>query len=132
MKVVATVVALIALTLTTYVKTRADADAEPFKGSLGQSTPPRIAFTRMREDVDRANSDYRVEAEIWMMNADGGQQLRLTRNTTDDLGAVWSRRMARQSHSMVFSSLRTRAGGWWLVHRTSSLSTSKRAFNGRC
>jgi Tol biopolymer transport system component len=90
MKVVATVVALIALTLTTYVKTRADADAEPFKGSLGQSTPPRIAFTRMREDVDRANSDYRVEAEIWMMNADGGQQLRLTRNTTDDLGAVWS------------------------------------------
>jgi hypothetical protein len=95
MKVVATVVALIALTLTTYVKTRADADAEPFKGSLGQSTPPRIAFTRMREDVDRANSDYRVEAEIWMTNADGGQ-LRLTRNTTDDLGAVWSRRMANE------------------------------------
>ena len=64
-----------------------DAGVEP---AIGQSGASRIAFTRMREQVDAAGSDYRLEAEIWMMNGDGSHPLRLTRNTTDDLGAVWS------------------------------------------
>ena len=58
--------------------------------SSRQAAPGRIAFTRMREDVDRAGSDYRLHAEIWMMNRDGSDPVRLTHNTTDDLGAVWS------------------------------------------
>ncbi len=50
----------------------------------------RIAFTRLREDVDRPGSDFRFDAEIWMMNGDGSEPTRLTDNTTDDLGATWS------------------------------------------
>jgi TolB protein len=57
---------------------------------LAQGSLSRIAFTRIREDVDRPGGDYRLDAEIWMMNGDGSQAVRLTRNTTDDLGAVWS------------------------------------------
>ena len=50
----------------------------------------RIAFTRLREDVDRPGSDFRFDAEIWMMNGDGSEPTRLTFNATDDLGANWS------------------------------------------
>lgn len=50
----------------------------------------RIAFTRLREDVNRPGSDFRLDAEIWVMNGDGSQPRRLTHNTTDDLAAVWS------------------------------------------
>ena len=49
----------------------------------------RIAFTRVREDVSK-QGDYRLEAEIWMMSADGTNARRLTHNTTDDFGIAWS------------------------------------------
>ena len=49
----------------------------------------RIAFTRVREDV-RVDGDYRVEAEIWMMDRDGRNARRLTTNTSDDYGVAWS------------------------------------------
>jgi Tol biopolymer transport system component len=49
-----------------------------------------IAFTRVQEDVDRPGSDYRLEAEIWVMYDDGSAPRRLTRNTSDDYGAAWS------------------------------------------
>jgi Tol biopolymer transport system component len=51
--------------------------------------PERIAFTRVREDATK-KGDYRVEAEIWMMNSDGSDASRLTRNTSDDYGIAWS------------------------------------------
>jgi Tol biopolymer transport system component len=51
--------------------------------------PERIAFTRVREDETK-KGDYRVEAEIWMMNSDGSDPRRLTRNTSDDFGIAWS------------------------------------------
>ena len=47
----------------------------------------RIAFTRLRESV---NGDFRLDAEVWIMNGDGSQATRLTYNSTDDLGATWS------------------------------------------
>ena len=50
----------------------------------------RIAFTRLREDVNRPGSHFQFEAEIWMMNGDGSEPTRLTYNATDDLGATWS------------------------------------------
>jgi Tol biopolymer transport system component len=47
----------------------------------------RIAFTKLREsDL----GDFRLDAEIWIMNGDGSQATRLTHNSTDDLGATWS------------------------------------------
>ena len=57
---------------------------------LQQGSGSRIAFTRLREDVDRPGSDFRFDAEVWMMNGDGTEPTRLTYNTTDDLGATWS------------------------------------------
>lgn len=54
-----------------------------------QEAGSRIAFTRIREDMDRPG-DFRLEAEIWMMNSNGSGAVRLTRNTTDDPGSVWS------------------------------------------
>src|SRR5688572_19148007 len=53
------------------------------------SSQDRIAFTRVREDV-RVPGDYQVEAEIWMMDADGRNARRLTTNTSDDFGIAWS------------------------------------------
>ena len=50
----------------------------------------KIAFTRVQEDVRRPGSDYRFEAEIWVMNEDGTHPKRLTHNTSDDFGAAWS------------------------------------------
>jgi Tol biopolymer transport system component len=49
-----------------------------------------IAFTRVQEDVDRPGSDYRLEAEIWLMGEDGSRPRRLAHNTSDDYGAAWS------------------------------------------
>ena len=57
---------------------------------LQKDAGSRITFTRLREDVDRPGSDFRFDAEIWMMNGDGSEPARLTFNTTDDLGANWS------------------------------------------
>ena len=57
---------------------------------LPEDAGSRIAFTRLREDVTRPDSDFRFDAEIWMMNGDGSEPTRLTHNTTDDLGATWS------------------------------------------
>jgi TolB protein len=90
MKMLIGIVSLAALVLTAHARPLAKSDLEPVGGSFRQAIASRIAFTRTREDVDRAGSDYRLEAEIWMMNSDGSRPLRLTRNTTDDLGAVWS------------------------------------------
>ena len=55
------------------------------------NSPPegRIAFTRVRENV-MVPGDFRREAEIWVMNADGSGQRRLTTNTSDDFGIAWS------------------------------------------
>ena len=47
----------------------------------------RIAFTRLKETPE---NDEFLEAEIWVMNADGSEPRRLTHNTTFDLGAEWS------------------------------------------
>ncbi len=55
----------------------------------GRFVPGRIAFTRVREDVTRPG-DYRLEAEIWVMNGDGTDARRLTFNTSDDFGIAWS------------------------------------------
>jgi TolB protein len=52
-------------------------------GGLGS----KIAFTRLKEGPE---SNEALDAEIWVMNGDGGAQRRLTHNTTFDLGAVWS------------------------------------------
>src|SRR5688500_11416698 len=90
LKMLIGIVSLAALVLTEHAQPRAKTDLEPVGGSFRQAIASRIAFTRTREDVDREGSDYRLEAEIWMMNSDGSQAVRLTRNTTDDLGAVWS------------------------------------------
>lgn len=57
--------------------------------ALGQAAPGQIAFTRIREDVS-VPGDYRLEAEIWVMNADGSGARRLTRNRTDDFGIAWA------------------------------------------
>ncbi|MEO6212730.1 MAG: multicopper oxidase domain-containing protein [Vicinamibacterales bacterium] len=54
-----------------------------------RSVPGRIAFTRVREDVTQPG-DYRLEAEIWVMNGDGTDARRLTFNTSDDFGIAWS------------------------------------------
>jgi carboxymethylenebutenolidase len=81
---------LATLVFTLHTRPLAKSELEPVASAFRQSIPSRIAFTRTREDVDRPGSDYRLEAEIWMMNSDGSQAVRLTRNTTDDLGAVWS------------------------------------------
>jgi Tol biopolymer transport system component len=56
-------------------------DATP--GGLGS----KIVFTRLAEGPE---SNEALDAEIWVMNGDGGAQRRLTHNTTFDLGAVWS------------------------------------------
>ena len=61
-------------------------DTQTIPGDLGS----KIAFTRLREDVNIPGSDFRTEAEIWVMNGDGSEPRQLTYNTTDDLGAVWS------------------------------------------
>jgi Tol biopolymer transport system component len=53
------------------------------------ATVDRIAFTRVREDLTR-QGDYRLEAEIWVMNSDGSDPRRLTTNTSDDYGVAWS------------------------------------------
>lgn len=59
--------------------------------SVFQDRPgSRIAFTRLVEDVTDATQDFRLHAEIWIMNGDGTQPARLTFNTTDDLGATWA------------------------------------------
>lgn len=50
----------------------------------------RIAFTKLVEDVTDSTQDFRLHAEIWIMNGDGTQPARLTFNTTDDLGATWA------------------------------------------
>ena len=60
-----------------------------FSGPVPAPAPERIAFTRVREDVN-VPGDYRLEAEIWVMDSDGGNARRLTHNTSDDFGAVWS------------------------------------------
>lgn len=59
--------------------------------TLGWAQAPagQIAFTRVREDV-RVPGDYRFEAEIWVMDGDGTNPRRVTRNTSDDFGAAWS------------------------------------------
>jgi Tol biopolymer transport system component len=61
-------------------------EMEPVPGDLGS----KIAFTRLREDVGIPGSTEQLEAEIWVMNGDGSEPRRLTYNTTDDLGAMWS------------------------------------------
>ena len=63
-----------------------------FASAIGAQQPDvreRIAFTRVREDVTKPG-DYRVEAEIWMMNTDGTNARRLTHNGSDDFGIAWS------------------------------------------
>ncbi len=47
----------------------------------------KIAFTRLKETPE---SNEFLEAEIWVMNADGTDPRRLTHNRTFDLGAEWS------------------------------------------
>ena len=56
--------------------------------SLQEGRGSRIAFTRLVEDVTDASQDFRLHAEIWIMNGDGSQPRRLTFKTTDDLGAT--------------------------------------------
>ena len=58
-----------------------------FRISAQEGLGTRMAFTRLRESV---NGDFRLDAEIWIMNGDGSQATRLTYNSTDDLGATWS------------------------------------------
>lgn len=57
--------------------------------TAAQTSPGRIAFTRVREDV-RQPGDYRFEAEIWLMESDGTKPRRLTTNRSDDFGISWA------------------------------------------
>jgi hypothetical protein len=66
-----------------------NAVAEPGPAPPGRAQLARIAFTRVREDV-RVAGDFRLEAEIWVMNADFSGARRVTRNTSDDFGVAWS------------------------------------------
>jgi TolB protein len=58
--------------------------------ALEQGSGSKIAFTRLRENVTIPGGDFRLHAEIWIMNGDGSEATRLTDNSTDDLGATWS------------------------------------------
>jgi Tol biopolymer transport system component len=62
----------------------------PATGEVIRFEPLKIAFTRLREDIGIPGSTEQLEAEIWVMNGDGSEPRRLTYNTADDLGAVWS------------------------------------------
>jgi hypothetical protein len=77
-KMLVGIVSLAALVLTPHARPLAKNDLEPVGRTFRQALASRIAFTRTREDVDREGSDYRLEAEIWMMNSDGGEAVRLT------------------------------------------------------
>ena len=60
--------------------------------SKGEEAAPgrvgsKIAFTRLKENPE---GNEALDAEIWVMNGDGGDPRRLTHNTTFDIGVVWS------------------------------------------
>jgi TolB protein len=61
--------------------------APPAFSASGSGLGSKIAFTRLKETPE---SHEFLEAEIWVMNADGTEPRRLTHNTTFDLGAEWS------------------------------------------
>lgn len=82
MKMLVGLLALVALPLVDSLRE----SAEPTQSGAGS----KIAFTKLREDVEIPGSTEQLEAEIWVMNGDGSDPRRLTYNTTDDLGAVWS------------------------------------------
>ena len=86
MKMLMGIVPLVALALTAYARPSADS-GYGVQDSFRQNRGSRIAFTRLRE-TSAGNSKF--DAEIWVMNGDGSDARRLTFNTTDDLGAVWS------------------------------------------
>jgi Tol biopolymer transport system component len=88
MKMLIGIVSLAALALTAYAAPPAAAVASEV--AFQQGVGSRIAFTRLRQNVETPGSDFRFDAEIWIMNGDGGEPTRLTCNTTDDLAAVWS------------------------------------------
>ena len=86
-----------------------------------QGAGSRIAFTRLREDVNRPGGDFRFEAEVWMMNGDGSEPTRLTYNATDDLARP-GRRMDERSRSTGRRLARMpRAGSSQLARRMCTL-----------
>ena len=68
--------------------------------AVSQFPSGEIAFTRVREDAS-VPGDYRFEAEIWVMNGDGTNARRITRNTSDDYGTVWT----RDGKTLIFGAL---------------------------
>jgi Tol biopolymer transport system component len=88
MKKITALLASAALVLACQEPVRPQAASRPsfqlgWEGGLGS----KIAFSRLKETPE---SDEFLEAEIWVMNADGTEPRRLTHNTTFDLGAEWS------------------------------------------
>jgi Tol biopolymer transport system component len=83
-------VPVVAIGLTGFTALSARSAGDASAGSLQPGWGSRIAFTRLVDDVTDSTQDFRLHAEIWIMNGDGSQPRRLTFNTTDDLGAAWS------------------------------------------
>jgi Tol biopolymer transport system component len=90
MKILIGLVSIAALALTASGQPRAVTVGDAAQVSFHQTLGSRIAFTRIRENVLDPDSNFRFDAEIWMMNGDGSDPIRLTRNFRDDLGAEWS------------------------------------------
>ena len=90
MKVCIALFSLVAVGLTGYGALSAGSAEAASAGSLQEGPGSRIAFTRLVTDVGDPLQDFRLHAEIWIMNGDGTQPTRLTNNTTDDLGATWA------------------------------------------
>jgi Tol biopolymer transport system component len=90
MKTCFALVQVVAIGLTGFAALSARGAGDAWVGSLQQNHGSRIAFTRLVDDVTDSTQDFRLHAEIWIMNGDGSQPRRLTFNTTDDLGATWS------------------------------------------
>ena len=90
MKKCIALVPVVTLGVTGFTALSARSTGDAWGGSLQQGQGSRIAFTRLVDDVTDPTQDFRLHAEIWIMNGDGSQPRRLTFNTTDDLGATWS------------------------------------------
>ena len=81
---------VVAVGLAAFTALSARSAGDAWGGSLQQGRGSRMAFTRLVDDVTDSTQDFRLHAEIWIMNGDGSQPRRVTFNTTDDLGATWS------------------------------------------
>ena len=71
MKVCIALFSLVAVGLTGYAALSAGSAEAASAGSLRRVRGSRIAFTRLVTDVGDPLQDFRLHAEIWIMNGDG-------------------------------------------------------------